>query len=236
MTYFLFIVGFVILIKGADFLVEGSSSIGKRFRISDIVIGLTIVSFGTSLPELLVNLFASFSGSSELALGNIFGSCVANILLILGASALIYPLPITRNTYFSEIPFSLVATLLVGFLANATLFSGDLYTTELLISRYDGVILLFFFSLFLGYVWIVSKQKKTGYEVEVISIIGFTITDIKLCASRNAHNVPIDVVAKMFYEFEPYEGETVVMIRGGESERQFENGKEFIEHLRKEEF
>lgn len=168
MTYFLFIVGFVILVKGADFLVEGASSIGKRFRISDIVIGLTIVSFGTSLPELLVNLFASFSGSSELALGNIFGSCIANILLILGASAIIYPLPITRNTYFSEIPFSLVATLLVGFLANATLFSGTLTSNELLISRYDGVILLFFFSLFLGYVWIVSKQKKTGYEIEVV--------------------------------------------------------------------
>jgi cation:H+ antiporter len=148
--------------------VEGASSIGKRYRISDIVIGLTIVSFGTSLPELLVNLFASFSGSSELALGNIFGSCIANILLILGVSAIIYPLPITRNTYFSEIPFSLVATLLVGFLANATLFSVAQTSNELLISRYDGVILLFFFSLFLGYVWIVSKQKKTGYEIEVV--------------------------------------------------------------------
>jgi cation:H+ antiporter len=167
-TYVLFIVGFVILVKGADFLVEGASSIGKRFKISDIVIGLTIVSFGTSLPELIVNLFASFSGSSELALGNIFGSCVANILLILGASAVIYPLPITRNTYFSEIPFSLVATLLVGFLANATLFSIGVTSNELLISRYDGVVLLFFFSLFLGYVWIVSKQKKTGYEIEVV--------------------------------------------------------------------
>ena len=168
MTYILFVLGFVVLIKGADLLVEGASSIGKRFRISDIVIGLTIVSFGTSLPELVVNLFASFNGSADLALGNIFGSNVANILLILGVSAVIFPLPITRNTYFSEIPFSLIATLLVGFLANATLFSNDLDSDQLFISRGDGVVLLFFFTLFLGYVYIVSKQKKSGYEIEVV--------------------------------------------------------------------
>ncbi len=167
MEYILFVVGFVVLIKGADLLVEGATSIGKRYKISDIVIGLTIVSFGTSLPELVVNLVASFGGSSQLALGNIFGSNVANILLILGISAIICPLPITRNTYFSEIPFSLVATLLVGFLANANLFQGEL-TSSLDLSRFDGFVLLFFFSLFLGYVYIVSKQKSSVHELEVI--------------------------------------------------------------------
>jgi len=166
-VYFLFVVGFVVLIKGADLLVEGASAIGKRFRISDIVIGLTIVSFGTSLPELLVNLVASFGGNSQLALGNIFGSNVANILLILGISAIICPLPITRNTYFSEIPFSLVATLLVGFLANANLFQEHLQL-GLALSRFDGFLLLFFFSLFLGYVYIVSKQKSSVHEIEVV--------------------------------------------------------------------
>lgn len=167
MAYFLLILGFVVLIKGADLMVEGASAIGKRFRISDIVIGLTIVSFGTSLPELLVNLVASFAGSSQLALGNIFGSNVANILLILGISAIVCPLPITRNTYFSEIPFSLVATLLVGFLANASLFLAD-QSNILLLSRYDGIILLFFFSLFLGYVYIVARQKRTVHDIEVV--------------------------------------------------------------------
>jgi cation:H+ antiporter len=165
--YILLVVGFVVLIKGADLLVEGATSIGKRFRISDIVIGLTIVSFGTSLPELVVNLVASFGGSSQLALGNIFGSNVANILLILGISAIICPLPITRNTYFSEIPFSLVATLLVGFLANANLFQTEI-SSNLDLSRFDGTILLFFFSLFLGYVYIVSKQKTSVHEMEVV--------------------------------------------------------------------
>jgi cation:H+ antiporter len=115
---------------------------------------------------------ASFQGSSQLALGNIFGSNVANILLILGVSAISCPLPITRNTYFSEIPFSLVATLLVGFLANANLFQEHL--PYLLLSRFDGFVLLFFFSLFLGYVYIVSKQKSSIHEMEVIVEIPMT--------------------------------------------------------------
>lgn len=160
MVYVLFVVGFVVLIKGADLLVDGASSIGKRLKMPAIVIGLTIVSFGTSLPELLVNIFASFSGSSELAIGNVLGSNVANILLILGVSALITPLPINKNTYFSEVPFSLIATLLVGFLANVTLFNQVAPNAPQYISRYDGLILLFFFVMFLGYVYVVSKQNK----------------------------------------------------------------------------
>ena len=166
MQYFLFIAGFVLLIKGADLLVEGASSIGKKFNLSDLVIGLTVVSFGTSLPELLVNLVASFNGSSELAVGNVFGSNIANVLLILGVSSLICPLPINRNTYFSEIPFSLIATLLVGFLANANLEIGFTEPKEgLYISTFDGYILLFFFVLFLGYVYIVARQSNgSAYE------------------------------------------------------------------------
>jgi len=163
MQYILFAVGFVFLIKGADLLVKGATSIGKKFRLSNLIIGLTIVSFGTSLPELLVNIVASFHGSSELAIGNVFGSNIANILLILGVTAIICPLPITRNTYFSEIPFSLVATLLVGFLANANLFQDSI---DFYISSFDGFILLFYFALFIGYIYIVSKQRHSGHEVE----------------------------------------------------------------------
>ncbi len=160
MIYLYFVAGFVILIKGADLLVDGASSIGKRLNLPDIIIGLTIISFGTSLPELLVNLMASFSGSSQLAIGNVLGSNIANILLILGITAMVRPLPITKNTYFSEIPFSLIATLLVGFLANATIFNEADPMAGLLISRYDGVVLLFFFFMFLGYVYVVAKQNK----------------------------------------------------------------------------
>ncbi|UII33764.1 calcium/sodium antiporter [Fulvivirga ulvae] len=163
LVYILFVVGFIFLIKGADLLVEGASSIGKKFNVSSIVIGLTIVSFGTSLPELLVNLIASYRDTPDIGVGNVLGSNIANILLILGISALINPLPITKNTYFIEVPFSLTATLLVGFLANASLFGKS---NDYVISQYDGVILLFFFVLFMGYVYIVSKQKKSEFSTE----------------------------------------------------------------------
>ncbi|WP_299758467.1 calcium/sodium antiporter [uncultured Pontibacter sp.] len=157
LLYFLFAIGFVILIKGADMLVDGASSIAKRYGLSDMVVGLTVVSFGTSLPELIVNILASMQGQPELAIGNVFGSNVANLLLILGVTALICPLPIKRNTILTEIPFSLIATLLVGFLANATLLNSryDLY-----ISRLDGAILLGFFGMFMVYIYNVAKTNK----------------------------------------------------------------------------
>lgn len=161
LIYILFVVGFLFLIKGADLLVDGATSIGKKLNISSIIIGLTIVSFGTSLPELLVNLISSYNNTPDIGVGNVLGSNVANILLILGVAALINPLPITKNTYFIEVPFSLTATLLVGFLANASLFNKS---TDLAISRADGFVLLFFFFLFMGYVYIASKQKKSEFK------------------------------------------------------------------------
>jgi cation:H+ antiporter len=157
LTYLLFALGFVLLIKGADWLVGGASSIAKKYRVSDMVIGLTIVSMGTSLPELVVNVLASLNGSAELAVGNVFGSNIANILLILGVAALIHPLPLQRSTVVSEIPFSLMAALLVGFLANAALF--DQYQ-GLIISRTDGGFLLFFFALFMLYIFKVAREDK----------------------------------------------------------------------------
>ncbi len=159
MQLLLFILGFLFLIKGADFLVKGATSLGKRYGLSDMVIGLTIVSFGTSMPELLVNVVSSVNGSSEIAIGNVMGSNIANILLILGVSAAIFPLPITRNTYFIEIPFSLTAVLLVGFLANTAVASAGMSGTDLMISRIDGGILLFFFILFLFYVFVTAREK-----------------------------------------------------------------------------
>ncbi len=158
LIYFLFFIGFILLIKGADILVEGSSSIAKKFNISDLVVGLTIVSFGTSMPELTVNLIASVQGSSGIAIGNIFGSNIANILLIIGVAASIRALPIQRNTALSEIPFSLAATMLVGFLANAALLGDP--TDQALLSRYDGILLLFFFALFMLYVFRISRESN----------------------------------------------------------------------------
>ena len=155
--------GLVLLIKSADWLVKGASSIAKSRNISDMVIGLTIVSFGTSLPELVINLFSSFQGSGEIAIGNIFGSNIANILLILGVSAMVHPLKIHRPTIVSEIPFSIIAALLVGFLANAFLFDPN---HVLKLSMIDGGILIFFFVLFLIYVFRISQENLAEEEYE----------------------------------------------------------------------
>jgi cation:H+ antiporter len=158
LTFVLFAIGFVFLVKGADFLIKGAISLARRYNISDIVIGLTIVSLGTSLPELIINLFASIKGSSSIAIGNIFGSNIANVLLILGLAAIFNPLPLKRNTIFSEIPFALIAALLVGFLANAA-FTGT--ESSLFISRFDGIVMLLFFCLFILYVIKIAKEPST---------------------------------------------------------------------------
>ena len=106
LTYVLFFVGFVLLIKGADLLVDGASVVAKRLGVSALVIGLTIVAFGTSVPELVVNLFASLEGNTDLAIGNVLGSNIVNILLILGVSAIFYPLTVQKSTVWKEVPFA----------------------------------------------------------------------------------------------------------------------------------
>ena len=169
MIYLLLLLGFVLLIKGADWLVSGATAIASRFGVSDLIIGLTIVSMGTSLPELIISVIASLNGSSELATGNVLGSNIANILLILGVTAILCDLPVHRNTILSELPFSLAAALLVGFLANASL--GYDPTGELLISRIDGIIILFFFLLFMVYILVIARedQKQKNAEAPAVS-------------------------------------------------------------------
>lgn len=170
LTYFLFALGFVALVKGADWLVTGSSAIAKRLGISDFVIGLTIVSVGTSAPELIVNVMASINGNAGIAIGNVLGSNIANVLLILGISAIIYGLPIQRNTVLSEIPFSLAAALLVGFLANTDIFG--LEYNEHGLGRIDGVIILFFFGLFILYVFTLPSAKEDSQDPTIQAMSG----------------------------------------------------------------
>jgi len=150
--------GLAVLIKGAGLLVEGASVVAKRFGISALIIGLTVVSFGTSMPELLVTLTSGLKDNSDLAIANVIGSNIANVLLVLGVAAIIRPLPIRNSTVVSEIPFSLTAALLLGFLANAHLFSDQ---PQLSISRLDGGIMLFFFLLFMLYVYKSSETDES---------------------------------------------------------------------------
>ncbi|MFQ5329814.1 MAG: sodium:calcium antiporter, partial [Thermodesulfobacteriota bacterium] len=103
LSYILLILGFALLVKGADILVDGATSVARRFGVSDLVIGLTIVSIGSSAPELIVNVIASFRGSTDLAVGNVLGSNTANILLGLGVAAIIYNLKVQKSTVWREI-------------------------------------------------------------------------------------------------------------------------------------
>mgnify|MGYP003296095554 CR=1 FL=1 len=131
------IAGFVLLIYGANWLVDGATSIGIRAKMSPLIIGLTIVAFGTSLPELMVNIFSCAKGSSELAIGNIVGSNTMNILFILGMSALICPINVNRISIRRDIPAGFVATAMLYFMANDTIW-GSQHT----VNWVDGIVLL----------------------------------------------------------------------------------------------
>ena len=155
--YLYLLFGLILLIKCADLMVSGSISLAQRMGISTLVIGLTVISFGTSLPEMLVSFNAGVSGNADFAISNVVGSNIANVLLVLGCAAVVRPLPVKDSTVVSEIPFSLTAALLLGFVANAAIFSSS---PELSISRLDGVILLFFFLLFLMYIYRTSGSDS----------------------------------------------------------------------------
>lgn len=166
MIYLLFVVGLFFLIKGADYLVDGSSSLARRWGVSSLVIGLTVVSFGTSAPELFVNVVSSISGNSDIAVGNIIGSNIANILLILGVTALVHPLVIKRSTVRNEIPLALLASLLLVIMASDALinfpiisyYAGDVFSG---LSRIDGFIFLAFLTIFIFYTFSISTIEAS---------------------------------------------------------------------------
>lgn len=163
----LLLAGFVILIKGADLLVSGSSSIAKKFNVSNLAIGLTVVAFGTSMPELIVSVISALNGNSDASFGNVIGSNNFNLLFILGVSGLIYPLVVQRNTIKYEVPLSLFAALLMLLLVDDNLlFEG----TETLLTRGDSLILLVFFGLFLFYVYRSMSRTTDIEDVQKIKI------------------------------------------------------------------
>ena len=146
----LILLGFVFLIKGADFLVEGSSNIAKKFHIPEIIIGLTIVSIGTSMPELFVSTTSALNGHSDMAMGNVIGSNVCNLLLILGLSAIIKPVRFQRETRLIEIPLCLLFTIIFLVLCN----TGEI------INRIEAGILVVLFMLFIGYTIYMAKKGE----------------------------------------------------------------------------
>lgn len=161
LNIFALIAGLAILIKGADYLIDGSSSLAKKFKIPYIVIGLVIVAFGTSFPELVINILASARGSTDIAIGNVIGSNITNIALILGISAAIFPLTIKPGTTWKEIPLALLAIVLVFFMANDVLFDN---AGSNILTRTDGIAFIAFFVIFLYYTYGVSKLKEQAED------------------------------------------------------------------------
>jgi len=161
--YILLIIGFALLLKGGAVLVDGATSVARRLGLSDLVIGLTVVSIGSSAPELIVNIVASLKGNADLAVGNILGSNTANILLGLGIAALIHNLKVRKSTVWKEIPFSLLAVIVLGIVANDALINGFASSA---ITRADGLVLLAFFSIFLYYVFSLSKNNSNAVECD----------------------------------------------------------------------
>lgn len=155
----LLLAGFVLLIKGADWLVDGASSLARKYRVPDLAIGLTIVAFGTSAPELVVNVYASVQGHNNIVLGNIIGSNNFNLFMILGIAGIITPIVVQSSTVWKEIPLSWLAAFLLLVFANE-FFIGK----EGLLSRADGIIFLILFLFFLYYVYLQLKTDPMEKE------------------------------------------------------------------------
>ncbi len=161
MEYILFIIGFVILIGGATLLIDGASAIGRKLGISEAITGLTIVAIGTSLPELIINLFASIEGSTDLAISNVLGSNIINILGIVGLTALISPIPVSKHTYIRDIPFSMLAVALLFLLVQDQWFSAG---NQNVVGRTDGFI---FIALLFVFLYIYYRSSKSALKEEI---------------------------------------------------------------------
>ncbi|MBR9700967.1 calcium/sodium antiporter [Candidatus Woesearchaeota archaeon] len=158
----LLFIGIGLLVKGAGWLIDGSASLAKRWGMSQLLIGLTIVAFGTSMPELIVNLISAVRGNVDLALGNIIGSNIANIMLALGLMASIRVIHVKFSTVWKEIPFVILAGVVLF------LLTEQLTTGPKLLSRFDGIILLILFGVFLYYVAESARQQGPKHMMRVI--------------------------------------------------------------------
>ncbi len=161
-TYLLFILGLVILIESANWIVDSSSSIAKKLGISSLIIGLTIVSFGTTLPELVVNLFAAFNGNGEIAFGNVIGSYIANVLFVLGIVACFGNIRLKRETIWHEIPIALLAAFVLFIL------TGNLFGAKEFLTKDDAFILFGLLGIFLYYIFSMAKKENKNFDISTV--------------------------------------------------------------------
>lgn len=170
----LLVVGFVLLIKGADFFVEGSSSVAKRFHVPAIIIGLTVVAMGTSLPETAVSVAASIANNNELAVSNVVGSNIFNLMVVIGVCSLMQVVPVGKDTIKRDIPFSAICALLLMGLGACAI--GD--SSKMILGRLDGVILIAFFLCFI--ISMIRRTLKAQKAGEAVDVEGGSEEDIKL--------------------------------------------------------
>lgn len=163
MVYVSLIIGFILLIKGADIFVDGASSISKKLKVPPILIGLTIVAFGTSAPEAAVSINAALSGSNEIAMGNVVGSNIFNLLVVIGISAMISPLKIQKMTILKEFPFVFLSSIALIILAFDNLFDSSMSNV---LTRADGLILTLIFFVFLYYLVEMALMSRDDLEVK----------------------------------------------------------------------
>lgn len=147
--------GLALILVGANALTDGSAAVAKRFGISDLVIGLTIVAFGTSAPELVISVLSAIDGSAEMSIGNVVGSNIFNVLMIIGCTALVLPIKVERSIMTNEIPLVILSALVLTFCANDVLLDG---ASENVVSRSDGLVLLMFFLIFMRYTFAIAKS------------------------------------------------------------------------------
>ena len=158
MNILLLIGGLILILLGANGLTDGAASVAKRFRIPPIVIGLTIVAFGTSAPELTVSVSSALKGSTDIAIGNVVGSNIFNTLMIVGCTALFAPIVITRNTLRKEIPLCILSSIVLLICANDVFLDK---ASENILNRVDGLLLLCFFVIFMGYTFAIASKPAT---------------------------------------------------------------------------
>ncbi|MFH1394473.1 MAG: calcium/sodium antiporter [Candidatus Micrarchaeota archaeon] len=159
LEYLMLIAGFLLLIKGAEYLINGASSLAKMLGVSELMIGLSVVAFGTSLPELLINVFAALENNASISLGNVIGSNIFNVLTILGILTLIGTLKVHKSTTWKEIPFALLATLVLAIFLNDVWLNGE---ADNMLSRAEGLVLLSFFFIFLYYLYELAMGQRNG--------------------------------------------------------------------------
>lgn len=174
LAFALLTLGLILVIKGADLLVDGATFLAKRFNISELAVGLTIVAFGTSAPELVVNSFASYKGHYDIVFSNVIGSNNFNLFIVLGIAGLIYPLRVQHSTVWKEIPISFFAIICIFILSNSFISNNQI------LSRLDGIILIILFFAFLYYVYLQLKSKPEDINNNIIEVSNKAVWKIVL--------------------------------------------------------